>query len=124
MSAFSSRPLRLFRLWMLRTTRRLRWWAAPLWRLNTWMILGAAAVVGFEGLEALLGTFLLAPELLPFALLAIAVYWVFRDRLGRLLRRVVRYVGRGVRHVSRLARHLRRLMQRREEKRRREDVFR
>ncbi|UUT36028.1 hypothetical protein [Microbacterium elymi] len=52
------------------------------------MILGAAAVVGFEGLEALLGTFLLAPELLPFALLALAAYWVLHERIGRGIRRL------------------------------------
>ncbi|WP_029145556.1 hypothetical protein [Microbacterium luticocti] len=73
---------------MLRTRRRVRLWAAPLWRLNTWMLLGAAAVVGFEGLEALLGTFLMAPELLPFALLALALYWVFRERVVRGVRRL------------------------------------
>jgi len=75
---------------MLRARHRARLWAAPLWRLNTWMILGAAAVVGFEGLEALLGTFLMAPELLPLMLLALAVYWVFRERIVRRLSRVRR----------------------------------
>jgi len=83
---------------MLRARRRARLWAAPLWRFNTWMILGAAAVVGFEGLEALLGTFLMAPELLPFMLLALAVYWVFRERI----------VG-GTRRLRRRARAYRRL---------------
>ncbi|QAY60115.1 hypothetical protein ET475_09010 [Microbacterium protaetiae] len=65
------------------------------------MILGAAAVIGFEGLEALLGTFLLAPELLPFVLLAIAVFWLVRERAGRGIHRL-RVRWRAYRRLRRL----------------------
>jgi len=84
----SSRPFRLFHLWRLRARRRLQLWAVPLWRLNTWMLLAAAALIGFEGLEVLLGAFLMAPELFPLVLLALAVFWALRNGAGRGIRRL------------------------------------
>jgi len=85
----SPRWLRVLRLWRVRARRRLQLWAAPLWRLNTWMLLATAALIGFEGLEVLLGTFLMAPELLPVALLALAVFWACREGVGRGIHRLL-----------------------------------
>jgi hypothetical protein len=84
----SSRLFRLARLGRLRARRRFMRWTLPLWRVNTWMLLAAAALVGFEGLELLLGMFLLAPEVLPLVLLALAVYGACRKHAGRGIRRL------------------------------------
>ncbi len=48
-----------------------------------WTWVAAGSLVGFEMLDLLFGTFVLAPELLPLAILALACVWYFRTRLRR-----------------------------------------
>ena len=52
-----------------------------------WVWLAAGSAIGFEAFDILFGTFAVAPELLPFAVLGIALVWYFRGRLRRLLAR-------------------------------------
>ncbi|GAA4266892.1 hypothetical protein GCM10022256_25040 [Frondihabitans peucedani] len=53
--------------------------------------------------EVVFGAFLLAPELLPLALLAFAAAWLFRERLQSVRRRLMLTVrlARRRRHLSR-----------------------
>lgn len=84
------RRLRLARLLLHR--RRIRIRTAVLRhavRVEVWAYVAAGSLIGFEGLELLFGSFLLAPEFLPVALLAIALLWALRrggHRVVRLLR--------------------------------------
>lgn len=58
-------------------------------RLDTWIYLAATGLIGFEGLEVLFGTFLMAPEFVPLVLLALALVWAAKHhgrRVGRLTR--------------------------------------
>jgi hypothetical protein len=48
-----------------------------------WVWVAAASLVGFEMFEVIVGTFLLAPELLPVALVGLALAWYFRTTLRR-----------------------------------------
>ena len=57
-------------------------------RMEVWIYLAAGALLGFEGLEALLGTMLIAPELVPLVLLALAVVWTAKRRGRWFLRRI------------------------------------
>ena len=56
-----------------------------------WVWLAAGSAIGFEAFDILFGTFALAPELLPFAILGIALVWYFRERLRRLTARARAY---------------------------------
>ena len=56
-----------------------------------WVWLAAGSAIGFEAFDILLGTFALAPELLPFAVLGIALVWYFRGRFRRLTARARAY---------------------------------
>lgn len=58
-------------------------------RMEVWVYLAAGALLGFEGLEALLGAMLIAPELVPLVLLALAVVWTAKRRGRWILRRIV-----------------------------------
>lgn len=61
------RSFRVFRLALLRL--RARWRDRVLLamvRASTWVYFAAVGVVGFGGMEVLIGAFALAPELLPF----------------------------------------------------------
>ena len=81
------RQLRLLRLHALRM--RVRVSNAILRsavRMDVWIYLAAAALVGFEGLEVLFGALLLAPELVPFVLLTLALIWTMKKH-GRWIRR-------------------------------------
>ena len=83
---------RLFRLIRYRRLRfRRRWAQAALRhavRMEVWIYLAAGALLGFEGLEALLGAMLIAPELVPPVLLALAVVWTAKRRGRWILRRI------------------------------------
>jgi len=60
---------------------------------SAWVWIAAISLVGVEMLDVVFGTFVLAPEFLPVVLLAFAVVWWFRERLGtggRAAGRVVR----------------------------------
>ncbi|MBS1907604.1 MAG: hypothetical protein JST33_13785 [Actinobacteria bacterium] len=57
-------------------------------RLDVWIYLAAAALVGFEGLEVLFGTMLLAPELVPFVLLMLALIWTIKKHGTWIRRRI------------------------------------
>ncbi len=78
------RRARLMRMLLRRRLERLSW---PLWRFGTWMFLAAGALVGFEVLEAVIGGFILAPELVPVALLVLATAWAIREGVRSLRRR-------------------------------------
>ena len=83
------RLLRLIRYRCLRFRRR--WAQAALRhavRVEVWIYLAAGALLGFEGLEALLGAMLIAPELVPPVLLAFAVVWTAKRRGRWILRRI------------------------------------
>jgi len=54
---------------------------ATLFRGWTWV--AAGSLIGFEMLDVVFGAFILAPELLPLAILGLALVWLFRDRLRR-----------------------------------------
>ncbi|PRB01953.1 hypothetical protein [Microbacterium sp. MYb64] len=56
--------------------------------MEVWIYLAAGALLGFEGLEALLGAMLIAPELVPLVLLALAVFWTAKRRGRWFLRRI------------------------------------
>jgi hypothetical protein len=51
-----------------------------------WTWVAAGSLLGFEMLDVVLGSFLLAPELLPLVILALAIVWLFRERLLHLRR--------------------------------------
>ncbi|OJX77495.1 hypothetical protein [Leifsonia sp. 71-9] len=48
-----------------------------------WTWVAAGCLIGFEMLDVVFGAFILAPELLPLAILGLALVWQFRDRLRR-----------------------------------------
>lgn len=48
-----------------------------------WTWVAAGSLVGFEMLDLIFGTFVLAPELLPLVILCLALAWYFRRRLRR-----------------------------------------
>jgi hypothetical protein len=47
--------------------------------LNGWAWVAAASVIGFEGLEVVLGSMLAVPEFVPIAILALALVAVIRQ---------------------------------------------
>jgi len=76
------------RLFAIRTHRRLRRFGRWLTLFGGWTWIAAASFIGFESFEVLLGMAVLAPELLPLAIIGLALAWHFRERLravrGRL----------------------------------------
>lgn len=70
-----------------------------------WTWVAAGSLIGFEMLDIVFGAFILAPELLPLAILGLALVWLFRDRL--------RHARVSLRVRVRLARVRRRTSQRR-----------
>lgn len=87
----NSRPVRRIAL-LYRLGRRLyRPTALRAASFGGWVWLAAGSAIGFEAFDILFGTFALAPELLPFAVLGIALAWYFRGRLRRLLARTRAY---------------------------------
>ena len=52
-----------------------------------WTWVAAASLIGFEGLELVFGSLLLAPEFLPLVILALAVVWLLRERVRILVGR-------------------------------------
>jgi len=62
--------------------------AARLTLFSGWAWIAAGSLVGFEVLDVLFGTFVLAPELVPLVILALALAWLFRSRLRRASSRV------------------------------------
>lgn len=51
--------------------------------LSGWTWVAAASLIGFEALDIVFGAFILAPELLPLALIALAAAWLLRERIRR-----------------------------------------
>ncbi|MEH0109687.1 hypothetical protein V6N00_08200 [Tersicoccus sp. MR15.9] len=98
-----SRP-RAFRLIALqgrrigRISRRV---AVRVLMFGGWVWFAAGSLIGFEAFEILFGSFALAPELLPVAVLGLALAWFFRGRLRRAWRRV-----RAYRRLRRMRRRL------------------
>ena len=87
----SSRPIRRLAL-LTRLGRRLyRRVALRALSFGGWVWLAAGSAIGFEAFDILFGTFAIAPELLPFAILGIALVWYFRERLRRLTARARAY---------------------------------
>jgi len=60
-----------------------------------WTWVAAGSLVGFEMLDIVLGGLLLAPELLPVAILLLAGIWYFRRGLRRLWTRLRARMARG-----------------------------
>jgi len=52
-----------------------------------WVWVAAFSFIGIEMFEVVFGTFLLAPELLPLALVGFAACWYFREQLTSARRR-------------------------------------
>lgn len=77
----------------------------PMVRAGTVVYFAAAAVIGFEGIEVLLGAFVLGPELVPFALVALAAVW-FARREARRLRLLLRLARRAAIRRARRDRRL------------------
>jgi len=64
-------------------------------RLNTravlfsgWTWIAAGSLIGFEAFDLVFGAIAFAPELLPVVVLALALAWLFRERLRRAWRRL------------------------------------
>jgi len=81
-------PYRRARLLAIRTRRVLRRFGRRLTLFGGWTWVAAASFVGFESFEVLLGMSALAPELLPLAIIALALAWHFREHLRALRRRL------------------------------------
>ncbi|MGX1933810.1 hypothetical protein [Microbacterium resistens] len=85
----ADRARRRWRLIRARASRRLRHLLlVPLVRGSTAVYFAATALVGFEGVEVIFGTFLLAPEFVPVALGVLAMIWLLRSRADRVRRRL------------------------------------
>ena len=98
------RMSRLIRYARLRVAVRLRRLTlVPMVRAGTAVYFAAAALIGFEGIEVLLGAFVLGPELVPLALVALAAVWYAR-REGRRLRLLVLLARRAVTRRTRRGR--------------------
>lgn len=71
-----------------------------------WTWVAAASLIGFETLDIVFGAFILAPELLPLVLVALALTWVFRERFrsGRARLRARIRVARMRRRARRMRR--------------------
>lgn len=79
-------PRRLGLLWVLarRTSRRA---ATRATLFGGWVWFAAGSLIGFEAFEIVVGTFALAPELLPLAILGLALTWYFRGHVRRVTSR-------------------------------------
>ena len=55
--------------------------------LGGWTWVAAASLIGFEAFDILFGAFVLAPELLPLVIIALALGWYFRERIRAVIRR-------------------------------------
>lgn len=100
---FSSLPLRskppryrwpaLRRLGLLcRLARRLSSRVATrLTLFGGWVWFAAGSLIGFEAFDIIFGTFALAPELLPFVILGLALTWYFRRQIHRYSTRARAY---------------------------------
>lgn len=84
------RPVFLRRAALLRRrTRRLcRRVESRLALFGGWTWVAAGSLIGFEMLDLVFGTFLLAPELVPLVIVALALAWYFREWLRRAWQRV------------------------------------
>ncbi len=82
------RPCRRAALALRLARRALRGAVRRLALLTGWTWVAAGSLIGFEAFELLFGAFALAPELLPLAILALALAWYFRERLRRARRRL------------------------------------
>lgn len=73
------------RLRLIRIRRIGRTWVMRLTLLSGWAWVAAASLVGFEMFDIIFGAFILAPELLPLVIIALACIWFFRDRVQQLV---------------------------------------
>lgn len=105
-SRFNIRPplnrhtfFRWARLHLFRARGIKRGVAERLTLFSGWTWVAAGSLVGFEMLEIIFGGFILAPELLPLAILTLAILWLFRERIQTLRKRA--YVRRRARRARR-----------------------
>lgn len=84
-----------------RLRRLLRTVTERLWVFSGWTWVAAGSLVGFEVLEIIFTSFALAPELLPAVLVAMALAYVWRERLAVLRQRF--RIRRRAARVARLA---------------------
>jgi hypothetical protein len=59
--------------------------------LGGWVWFAAGSLIGFEAFEIIVGTFALAPELLPVVILGLALTWHLRGQLRRVSTRARAY---------------------------------
>lgn len=85
-----SRFRRSVRLWVLRARRILRNWSIRITLFTGWTWVAAVSLIGFESLEIVFGSFILAPEFLPLAILTLAGIWYVRERIRGATRRSAR----------------------------------
>lgn len=84
---FRSWPLRFLVLHWRLTRRFILRIATRAALFGGWIWCAAASLVGLETFEIIVGTFALAPELLPLVILGLALAWYFRERVRRTSRR-------------------------------------
>ncbi len=72
----------------LRVRRLIRTLHRRLVLLSGWTWVAAGSLIGFEAFDILFLSFALAPELIPLAVLALALYWFARERVRALRRRI------------------------------------
>jgi hypothetical protein len=56
--------------------------------LSGWTWVAAGSVIGFEAFDILFMSFALAPEFLPLAIIALALYWLMRERMLAVRKRI------------------------------------
>lgn len=78
---------RTVHLRLLRARRRWRSLLIHLTLFSGWTWVAAGSLIGFEMLEIVFGAFILAPEFLPLAVLALACVWFIRERIRDRRRR-------------------------------------
>lgn len=53
-----------------------------------WTWVAAASLIGFETLDIVFGAMILAPELLPLVIVGLALAWLLRERMRRVIVRI------------------------------------
>lgn len=88
---YRSLPQRHLRLLCKLTNRLTRRWAVRTTLFGGWAWLAAGSLIGFEAFEIIFGAVALAPELLPFIILSLALTWWLRRRARRIRARASAY---------------------------------
>lgn len=86
-----SPALRRVALLWRRARRAFRHAAMRVTLFGGWVWFAAGSLIGFEAFDIVFGTFALAPELLPFVIVSLALTWYFRDRVRRAWTRARAY---------------------------------